>query len=29
MILQGVAPAPHELLKKFNQNLYLPAAQKR
>ena len=28
--MQGFAPAPHELLKKFNQNFYLPAAlQKR
>ena len=27
--LRGVAPAPHELLKKFNQNFYLPAAQKK
>ena len=26
--LQGFAPAPHELLKKFNQNFYLSATQK-
>ena len=26
---QGIAPAPHELLKKFNQNFYLSATLKK
>ena len=29
LLLQDFAPAPHELLKKFNQNFYLPSARQK